>query len=341
MSYMKSFKKSFILQFMLYFFISMIVLWVVQSIIWTLRFYNPSEQDYERLAPQKNTDNLTKKEDINVDATIKNTELPTEPDLTPDTNEQERTYPVAKEKKIQTIEFIEQSTTVKSEKKTEKKTQKKTSSITLAVTPKTEKMPKWYEQTIISIVSGTYFKDALWRFPIIINTETKEPRWQMYNESITLSWSILSLQELWKVLVHELAHMIDIYTFQKKWKEKDISEDFYKISWQDPTTLKPGIRADSFVSWYASTNQYEDFAESFTMYVFHNNDFLRRGKTNEILNQKYMFFRTYVFWDAFIGTAQEKSPIPKKVWDVTKIAIQTNSIQDIFAWINTKIAYKL
>lgn len=60
----------------------------------------------------------------------------------------------------------------------------------------------------------------------------------MYNESITLSGSISNLPEVSKVLVHEIGHMIDIYTFRKKIKKSDLSEEFYRISWKDPVTIK-------------------------------------------------------------------------------------------------------
>ncbi|MEI6711008.1 MAG: hypothetical protein WCK88_01890 [bacterium] len=58
------------------------------------------------------------------------------------------------------------------------------------------------------------------------------------------------------------------------------------------------------------------------MYVFHNKEFLKRAGQNDYLKQKYNFLKTNVFGDTFIGSAYEKDPIPKKIWDVTKIAIK-------------------
>ncbi len=104
-----------------------------------------------------------------------------------------------------------------------------------------------------------------------------------------------NLAEVSKVLVHEIGHMIDIYAFRKNLKRADPSEDFYRISWKDATTIKAGIPQKSFVSGYASTNQYEDFAESFTMYIFHNKEFLKRSEDNDYLKRKYNFLKTYVF----------------------------------------------
>jgi hypothetical protein len=50
-----------------------------------------------------------------------------------------------------------------------------------------------------------------------------------------------------------------------------------------------------FLSGYALTNKYEDFAESFTFYVFHNEDFRSRAQKNLMIARKYNFFRKYVF----------------------------------------------
>jgi hypothetical protein len=103
--------------------------------------------------------------------------------------------------------------------------------------------------------------------------------------------------------------------------------------------MKAGLSGTSFVSGYASTNQYEDFAESFTMYVFHNKEFLKRAQTSTFLQKKYTFLRTSVFGDAFLGSAYEKDAVPKKVWDVTKIGLKTTSLETIFAWLRTRTSY--
>jgi hypothetical protein len=43
------------------------------------------------------------------------------------------------------------------------------------------------------------------------------------------------------------------------------------------------------------TNKYEDFAESFTYYVLHNNDFYSKAKKSDILMNKYNFFKNNIF----------------------------------------------
>jgi hypothetical protein len=43
------------------------------------------------------------------------------------------------------------------------------------------------------------------------------------------------------------------------------------------------------------TNKYEDFAETFTYFVLHNDDFLEKTKQSDILKAKYNFFIKYLF----------------------------------------------
>ena len=133
--------------------------------------------------------------------------------------------------------------------------------------------------------------------------------------------------------------MIDIYTFKKKLQKADPSEEFYAMSWVKPNIMKAWLSGSSFISGYAATNQYEDFAESFTMYVFHNKEFLKRAESNALLQKKYTFLKVSVFGNVFLGSAYEKDVIPKKVWDVTKIGIKSTSLETIFAWIRTNTTY--
>lgn len=181
-----------------------------------------------------------------------------------------------------------------------------------------------------TVVEGKYFRDTLWSFPILVDGDRVSPRGQMSNESVTLSGKITSLSEMSKVLVHELGHMVDIYVLRQRSLSADPSKLFYAISWSEPTVIKTGVPTASFISGYSATNQYEDFAESFAFYVFHNRAFQDRAAKNSLLQQKYDFLHTYVFGDSFQGTAYEKDVIPSKLWDVTKIVIKTNTLSSIF-----------
>lgn len=64
----------------------------------------------------------------------------------------------------------------------------------------------------------------------------------MKDESVILSSQIQSYDELVKVLVHELAHVYDIYFLKGSITKKDPSYDYYEISWQDVKSQRPGSK---------------------------------------------------------------------------------------------------
>lgn len=101
--------------------------------------------------------------------------------------------------------------------------------------------------------------------------------------------------EFLKLFIHEFGHYIDIHVLKTDGFQEDPSKVFYQISWKSKDIKLPGMRLDDFVSGYAATDQYEDFAETFVLYVFHNSRFADMALVNPILRQKYLFFRTTVF----------------------------------------------
>ncbi len=157
---------------------------------------------------------------------------------------------------------------------------------------------------------------------IFIDANQFEPRGKMQGRSITLSAHVLRDGEFLKLFIHELWHYIDIYTLVPWRVSSDPSDRFYTISWQDKTTKKSGETLASFISGYAATNKYEDFAESFVFYVFHNQDFADRAMKNDSLRKKYLFFSQYVFRSGeFMDTDFRIGKMPSYLWDTTKIPI--------------------
>lgn len=157
---------------------------------------------------------------------------------------------------------------------------------------------------------------------ILIDTNQVEPRGKMQGRAITLSATVIRDSEFIQLLVHEIGHYVDIYTLVAWDNTRDPSDSFYSISWQDKTTKKANETIMSFISGYAATNQYEDFAESFTFYIFHNREFADRAMKNESLRQKYLFFSNSIFTGgAFVDTDFRIGKIPKYLWDTTKIPI--------------------
>lgn len=160
------------------------------------------------------------------------------------------------------------------------------------------------------------------RLSVIIDGHQKEPRWRMRNAQISLSPYITRDMEFTKLFVHELAHYIDIYVYYWNRLRSDISDDFYAISWQSPTVKRSKQWTMDFVSGYAATNQYEDFAESFVFYVFHNETFADRALRSDSLRQKYLFFSNFIFRRGYFqGTDFSVWMVPSYVWDSTKVSI--------------------
>lgn len=183
------------------------------------------------------------------------------------------------------------------------------------------------EETFTALKAFLYediFFKKIERLSVFLFQDASEVRGRMKDKNIYLfqipklpSWEVLSL------LIHEFAHYIDIYSFPKTafW---DTSSEFYSISWQDQTHMKPELGQIDFVSGYAMTNQYEDFAESYTYFVLHNREFLDKTVGSKILAEKYSFFEKYLFSQKeFYKQSFSPDPVKSYYWDITKIHIDT------------------
>jgi hypothetical protein len=125
--------------------------------------------------------------------------------------------------------------------------------------------------------------------------DTWKSRWNYKENSVRLFWvNDLSKKELLAVFIHEFWHYFDIDFFDNE-LFSDKSNDFYNISWEQTKVLKWWQSIKDFVSGYAMTNKYEDFAESFIYYVVHNWDFLEKSKKSEYMQKKYNFFSNNLF----------------------------------------------
>lgn len=145
----------------------------------------------------------------------------------------------------------------------------------------------------------------------------------------------LSNEELISVFIHELGHYFDIKHLEKE-VIFDVSNDFYDISWNDTKSLHPGSEKKDFVSWYAMTNKYEDFAESFTYYILYNDDFRTKASLSKVLLKKYDFFSKYVFRnDEFKKTNfRIESKLLDYYWDTTKIKFSIkNFLEYLKNWV--------
>lgn len=138
-------------------------------------------------------------------------------------------------------------------------------------------------------------------------------------------------EELVGVLVHEVGHIMDTGVLngtkakrsgfldgKKTVYEDDASVDFYRLSWSDEDTRKLVSTPEDFVSGYAMSDPFEDFAESYAYYVLHGNEFRILAETNEILQQKYEFLKNSVFeGKEYFNGSDEEVDEAKRHFDVT------------------------
>ena len=181
---------------------------------------------------------------------------------------------------------------------------------------------------------------------MVLHFETSQRRGMANSHSVHLECGGLSDAEIVSVLVHELGHVSDLGAFTGSSQTAsafmdgkivipidDASLGFYTISWHSTHEKKKGSHKHDFISGYAATNPFEDFAESFVAYVLHGEDFRTRAAANPALNEKYNFLKYTVFEG--VEYASEKTAMQKKVvWDVTQMPAD---IEGFFAGKNKKV----
>ena len=193
--------------------------------------------------------------------------------------------------------------------------------LSIIINPTDSKVDDKLMKSIKFNAESRFFKEKVTPLEITLEWLRKEPRWQVVWNKLILSTKMWDLRESVKVFVHELWHIVDLHYLPNMW-DYDPSENFYNISWVSYKVKKKDSKLDDFVTWYALTNKYEDFAESFTFYVFHNDDFRMKASKNKIIAKKYEFFSKYIFVDKeFRYTWFNTSPITAYNWDSTKIYV--------------------
>ncbi len=113
------------------------------------------------------------------------------------------------------------------------------------------------------------------------------------------------------VFVHEMGHIVDTGVLQgtrdagaSEFKDggnaiynDDPSLLFYRLNFKDEKTLRKDASAEDFVSGYATSDPFEDFAESYNYYVLHGDEFRVLKQTNKTLLKKYVFLKIWVRLD--------------------------------------------
>ncbi|MCH8518763.1 putative zinc-binding metallopeptidase [Candidatus Gracilibacteria bacterium] len=158
---------------------------------------------------------------------------------------------------------------------------------------------------------------------ILLFSQENLTRGQMFRKRIYLySLERIPYSEALSVFIHEFGHYYDIYGLSPT-RFGDISEKFYELSWQDIDILRAGQSVNDFVSGYAMTNMYEDFAESYTYYVLHNSSFREKSLQSTVLARKYAFFEQHAFpkKEFYMRNFSSDNNILPYYWDITKIEI--------------------
>jgi hypothetical protein len=174
---------------------------------------------------------------------------------------------------------------------------------------------------------------------LVIKNQKHASRGMANSKKIILhTESIETDDEMVSVLIHELGHVTDLGGLKsinggasafvdrtKTFFNDDLSVDFYSLSWKDSDTLKMDIVHTDFVSGYAMSNCFEDFAESFLFYRMHGEKFRYLGESSDVLSAKYDFFKEHVFAGKEFQTEKEVSAefVAGKslVWDATMLEL--------------------
>jgi hypothetical protein len=145
--------------------------------------------------------------------------------------------------------------------------------------------------------------------------------------------SIANNQELQAVFTHEMGHIVDLgmlttnsYTRTHFWTAgtqvfaNDPSLDFYHLSWLDYNSKSLLAKRADFVSGYAMTSPFEDFAESYLFYRLHGEKFRKISNYSNVLAAKYLFMKNEVFNDEEFQVAKKENGfLHNLIWDATLV----------------------
>lgn len=153
--------------------------------------------------------------------------------------------------------------------------------------------------------------------------------------TVILRCSNVDDAELSSVLVHEMGHIVDTgLETGNKWSGKsefvdgkvpiyndDTSLRFYRISWENSEKLRSDASQTNFVTGYAMTDPFEDFAETYNFYILHGKQFKEMGKYDKNLRRKYIYMKYFVFegqeFDFDPYTTIAKEDVGKRNYDST------------------------
>lgn len=146
---------------------------------------------------------------------------------------------------------------------------------------------------------------------------------------IILNGNVSNESEFKALFTHELGHVVDFEYMQgtsnqsSEFYDKDIpivsddpSLEFYRICWSSSLIQNQNCNNSDFVTGYAQTDVFEDFAESYITYVLHGKEFRKMSEESTILKQKYDFIKT-LFKDVEYDTGYLDNIKTSRNWDAT------------------------
>ena len=166
---------------------------------------------------------------------------------------------------------------------------------------------------------------------LILKEETGKTRGLGGQNTIVLTMGNLNEEELIGVWMHEIGHVVDTGLLQGKGNRTSIFQDghkpvlqddpstvFYQYSWKTTAERRGGSTALDFVTGYAMSDPFEDFAESYTYYVLHGNTFRSMLSSSMVLSQKYHFLKEKIFGGQEFDTGENTLPT-KREFDATLV----------------------
>ena len=193
---------------------------------------------------------------------------------------------------------------------------------------------------ILNFLPGEH-ADSLRKVEIFDETELG-PRGAANHSRMELRPQNISDAEFAAVFLHEIGHVVDLGFLKpensrgefspfrdgrNRILKSDPSTDFYAISWKSAEKILPKTQFSDFVSGYAQTNVFEDFAESYIFYILHGDLFRTKIADNSALNKKYTFLKEIVFGGRTFSFARAGSSLAQS-FDTTILAYNFDKFSD-------------
>lgn len=148
-----------------------------------------------------------------------------------------------------------------------------------------------YELAVV-IKDNPNKKGKRWGF-----SELSDTSWQL-NLYINNTIRTLPYSNEWKnIFIHEMWHFVDLVLMKDVTERKSLDKgSFYSLCWikdkENKIIMKEECDKLSMFSWYAKSDMYEDFAESFLTYILFYNELSKKDLTNfPILKRKLILLR--------------------------------------------------